>query len=80
MAVLRSVDPPCDLADALLALIAAGDTTEVSERIVAYAPRVCVGWSLAGLFVVANEAVVLSERLTYQAPDLAVAAASKPNI
>ena len=58
MAVLRSVDPPCDLSDALLALIAAGDTNDVSERIVAYAPRVCVGWSLAGLFVVANEMVV----------------------
>jgi len=54
----RSVAPPCDLSDALLALTAPGDTHDVSERIVEYAPRVCAGCNLAGLFVVANETVV----------------------
>lgn len=56
--MLRSVAPPCDLSEALLALIAPGDTNDVAERIVEYAPRVCVGCDLAGLFVVANELVI----------------------
>jgi hypothetical protein len=56
--MLRSVQPPCDLSDALLALIAPGDTKDVSDRIVDYALRACVGFDLAGLFVVTNEKIV----------------------